>query len=73
MSSIHYIMTKLSNAGVDILFENLPSDRNDTIWKDDIKPKLSLNEFSALKNARCPSATTSSTQFNNYYLNIYKI
>ncbi len=73
MSSIPDIMIKLSNAGVNIQFNNLPSDKYDSIWEKQIKPHLTPDEFSVLKNARCFSATTTSTQGNYYYLNICKI
>jgi hypothetical protein len=52
MSALNSGKTKL---GTIIAFDNLPKDRNDSLWTE-IRTDcdLTLNELSALKNAACP-------------------
>jgi hypothetical protein len=52
MSALDSGKTKL---GTIIAFENLPKDRNDSLWTE-IRTDcgLTLDELSALKNAVCP-------------------
>ena len=41
----------LANAEID--FDNLPTVVEDPSWNSDIKPLMTLNQFFALKKARC--------------------
>ena len=74
MLTIHVIKEAMAESNLEagrrvvqklnIPFEDLPADRNDSLWnKIEERAGLTLGQLSALKNARCPAAGTAGAFF----------